>query len=256
MTALQWDSTFQTALWTAGANTTFTPNSTTAPDGTQTAGLLVDSTTSAVHSLASSQSFATTNTLIYNCSFFAKQAAGSSLLIQCTGSQTNAAFGGGYANFTLTGNGAATSGGTVVGAAITAYPNGWYRCSLQLTAGATTTSQGFFVTLQNSSGNTRSQAYAGTGTGVYIWGMMVEVAPNSAFLVPSSYIPCGAAANVTRAADVITVTPGGALANIITSSGAARGCSSACWGCCRTHRPFSGLTGRRYRRCCGILPGC
>jgi hypothetical protein len=79
---------------------------------------------------------------------------------------------------------------------ITNFGNGWYRCSITFTSGAT--GNGFFDTYINNGSTT---SYVGDGTsGIFAWGAQLET---GAF--GTSYIPT-VATSVTRNADIASMT--------------------------------------------------
>ena len=167
-----------------------TDSATTAPDGTNTATLLVEDTQNSGRYISNATNFVAGTTYTVSC--WAKQYTTNryfGLVLSIT------SFGGNkVAAFDLTGNGTATHGqdGTP---RIEAFPNGWYRCSLTATATVTSTS-GIQLRLTDSSTNGISN-YTGDGaSGIYIWGAQVEEGS-----YPTSYIPTSGA-TATRAADV------------------------------------------------------
>jgi hypothetical protein len=82
-------------------------------------------------------------------------------------------------------------------AAITSIGNGWYRCSITVTAVAGTN----YALIGVATGDGDTGGYAGTpGSGIYAWGAQVE--PGT---VATSYIATSSA-TVTRAADQVNVT--------------------------------------------------
>ena len=177
---------FDNAAWTK-SNSTITANAATAPDGTATADLLVESATTAVHEV--SQTFTVTAANVYTVSVFAKT-NGRHLQIEFTGADTTP--NNSYANFDLS---AGTVGTDSTGTArIQALANGWYRCSITVTAAGTSLRP--YCHMITNSAAARDQSYAGDGTsGIYPWGIQVELGSQM-----SSYIPTVAAA-VTRSVD-------------------------------------------------------
>jgi hypothetical protein len=178
------------AAWTHVGGS-HTANQTTAPSGEVTADLFTEnSAASTQHRL--SQVPAVANGSTYTVSVFVKRASGSRHfgLIISTGAAVARIY------FDLDTGSVAT---VVAGSGtITAYPNGWYRCT------ATGVSGGLFATtyLQLCNGTTLgSETYTGDGTsGLYIWGAQLEAGS-----FPTSYIPT-TGATVQRAADVCDIT--------------------------------------------------
>jgi hypothetical protein len=181
---------FDDAYWTKQRSSA-TANATTAPDGTTTAEKIVEDTTiTNSHDLRRSASV--TNGTVYTISIFAKAAE-----------RTWCAIYAGFSSATST-----TSfdlGAGVVGtvsanatATMTALANGWYRCTITVTANASSGAVFFYLATGDGIAGT---SYTGDGTsGAFFWGAQLEEA---AFA--SSYIPT-VASTVTRAADQVTAT--------------------------------------------------
>ncbi|WP_374648936.1 hypothetical protein [Rhizorhabdus sp.] len=179
---------FENGVWTKG-NATIASNAAAAPDGATTADKLVESSGSAEHYVTQVPAF--TGGAAYTFSFFAK--AGERSVIACRGTGVWAA--DPRVRFALSGEGSVTVDSGTPTATITAFPNGWYRCTMT----ATPTSSGggeFRLSLYNS-----GYGYEGDGiSGLYIWGAQLEAGSFA-----TSYIPTLAAA-VTRSADNLTMT--------------------------------------------------
>lgn len=178
------------AAWTHVGGT-HNANQATAPSGELTADLFTEnSAASTQHRLFQIPTVAIGTT--YTVSVFVKRASGSrQFALTLT---TTTAVARVYFNLDT-----GTVGTVVAGSGtITAYPNGWYRCT------ATGVADGLTGTtfLQMCNGTTSgSETYTGDGTsGLYIWGAQVEA---GAF--PTSYIAT-TSATVQRSAEVATMT--------------------------------------------------
>ena len=174
--------------WTATGLLAFgsgsTLNALAAPDGQTTADLITENTSSSQHNVTQTS----TTTGAKRFSVFAKQGPGARLLRLIDFNATDGALAETYFNL---------STGTVVSGpgAIQAFPNGWYRCSIQSTTTVTST---YFISIATSAS---AFTYTGDGTsGIYLWGAQLEA---GAF--PTSYIPT-TSATVTRAADLASIT--------------------------------------------------
>ena len=106
-----------------------------------------------------------------------------------------------YANFTLSGNGTISSGGSdITGATITPYPNGWYRCTLSWNT--TTTHYGGGIVISNSM-SSELPAYVGDvddTKGFLAWGFQDEAGSFATSLIPTN------GSTVTRGRDIATIT--------------------------------------------------
>ena len=183
------------AYWVK-AETTVTANAIAAPDGTTTAGKLIESTANSQHTLASAAITWAGNTQ-YTFTFYAKAGERSKfdLLFGTAGNWVNSER---TIAFDL-------STGTLISvpnspllASITPAGNGWYRCRMTATTVASPTASAAFIRMYD---NANASSYTGTaGYGLYFWGAQLEA---GAF--PTSYIPT-TTATVTRAADVPSIT--------------------------------------------------
>ena len=178
--------TFDSASWSK-IGATVTANTTTAPDGTTTADTLVEDTSTGVHIAFQAGSFVAGTT--YTITVFAKAGTRTRLNMINVGGVSY------EGNFDLlTGTVISSPLGT---ASITAAGNGWYRCQMTSTAGATASGNVQFRLV--SSGTTTS--YTGDGTsGLFLWGAQLEAGASA-----TSYIPT-VASQVTRSADDATMT--------------------------------------------------
>ena len=159
----------------------------TAPDGSSTADVLVeDATPTTVHQV--SQGITFTALTVYTFSIWAKARERSFIELRYS-----AGFGSVVlAYFNLTTGAVGTTSGTT-STSVTAYQNGWYRCSITATSGAAPAGGEVVIRLANADGG---ETYSGDNTsGVYLWGAQVEA---GAF--HSSYIPT-TTGSVARTAD-------------------------------------------------------
>jgi hypothetical protein len=160
-----------TSVW-GQLSVTITPNVTTAPDGTVTADLAVNTgtVTSLFYQLPPTANIGTT---AMNCSVYAKAAT-----------STTFTFNGYYTGdtevnitFTLTGSGSTNDSAN---STITALDNGWYRCSINVPArvgAGTTFNWRIWPTTRGSS----------SAVGCYFWGAQLEIGTTA-----TTYYPVGA----------------------------------------------------------------
>jgi hypothetical protein len=153
---------FDNAAWTK-TNSTVTANSTTAPDGTSTAEKVASSVTTTTAVRVNQASFSTASGSSYVLSVFAKKDdINFVVLLDAT---TNK---GKYFNLD-TGAVGLDEGGAPAASSITSFGNGWYRCSITVTA---STTLGARIYLSSTDG---TLSYAATsGQGIFLWGAQLE----------------------------------------------------------------------------------
>ena len=160
-----------------------TANSTTAPNGTNTGNLIVENSVNSTHWFE--QSFTAINGTPYTLSVYFKAKERT----QCAlfGFADNGVFATQLVIFDLSNGTVVSQSGTQTNS-ITDAGNGWYRCSITLTAGASAT--GYFA---YGLANGGSNSYQGNGTsGLYMWGRQL----NTGTLKP--YFPTTDRLNVPR----------------------------------------------------------
>jgi hypothetical protein len=178
---LEYSEDFTNLYW-GKLNSTITPNNTISPDGTQNADKFVENNGTGEKWIYTTPTVTTGS--VYTYSIFAKKGERDFIYIN------------GYSNgnfrawFNLnTGTIGATDAG--VSAKIENYGNGWYKCSVTITA---VIGVQFYLLGVSNANNVVD--YSGNGTsGIYIWGAQAE---QSSY--PTSYIPT-TTASATRVAD-------------------------------------------------------
>ena len=171
---------FDNAIWEK-VETSVQPNATTAPDGSNTADMLVESSANDTHLVRRSSGTRILFETVYTFSVFLKDGG------RFRGRLANIVSGAGYqVDFNLNAGtvsgGAPVGDGEYIGAGIKPIDNGWYRVWVtgKLPEGVYTANPQ--IILQDNSGQT---VYTGNGTsGLYVWGAQLEKGP-----VPTSYIP-------------------------------------------------------------------
>jgi len=168
---------FTTTWTTTSLNATITANTTAAPDGTTTADTLTDDATNGIHRV--SQTVTTSNTLQMVYSVFAKYSTMQWISISAaTGTGTWAGAKFDVQNGVLGSTSQQGTGFTANSSSITSVGNGWYRCVLIYTAGASgstsmlvsgATDGTTFTTSQRG-----SEVYIGSGSAVFLWGAQLE----------------------------------------------------------------------------------
>lgn len=176
---------FANASWVkAGGSISSVAN--VAPDGSANSELFSEDATTGAHRIF--QSFTGTIGIAYTLSVFLKFNGRAEVALE-----NRSITGNPFAVFNIQ-NGTIGLVSAGLTAAIQAYPNGWYRCSI---AGTATLAGGNYL-INGYSGST---TYTGlNGPAFYIYGAQVEA---GAF--PTSYIPT-VASTVVRSADVCSIT--------------------------------------------------
>ena len=179
------------------SNVTLAENDSTAPDGTESATKITETTATASHyTYAPAASFTIGTTYTISC--FVK--AGTKSLVQLTGS--SGTFGGGlYAHFDVE-NGAVGSTGSGTTATIQDIGNGWYRCVITgdatATAGASTAGVLYMI---ESLAAGRGPSFTGSASNyLYAYGLQLEAGS-----FPTSYIKSNSGSTTTRSADVASI---------------------------------------------------
>lgn len=192
---LTYSEQFDNAVWLK-TSASVTANTVVAPDGTLTADVLIEDTSTGSHQVTRASNLSFSSGTAYTLTFFAKQNGRSRI---------NIAADVGVSTFPAAANaiydlstGTIVSTGASATASIVSAGNGWYRCSLTATATATAGSRPGYYIQMTSSGNV---SYTGDGiSGIYLWGAQLEA---GAFA--TSYIPT-VASQVTRSADAASMT--------------------------------------------------
>jgi len=174
---------------------TLTANDTTAPDGATTADKLNDDSGGGTGSVYVQQVITVSAATKYTASVFLKADQLAFAALQALNYDGGIS---GQQYFGLSGAGSLGTASNLDDSSITAYPNGWYRCSITWTQGASDTSFYFRIYLASSISSLTVQL-DGTSS-IFVWGAQVETGP-----IATSYIPT-TTASVTRVKDDITQT--------------------------------------------------
>jgi len=157
---------FDDAVWTKPLTAVCSVNITTAPDGTVTAEKLCPTAVSGVH--YASRNSLSIGTGIAVLSVYAKAAEYTRIALR--ESTTT----GAWSVFDVSGGTVLGSGDGASSIAITSVGNGWYRCTITVSAAVA----GIAVHVVSPSwvsGSPAGHAYTGNGTdGIYVWGAQLE----------------------------------------------------------------------------------
>jgi hypothetical protein len=151
--------TANNASWNNGANASVTGDTTTAPDGTQTADKIVEDTATREHYIGQTYD---AGSYPHQYSVYAKPAGRSWITIQTNNGNAFFDIANGVVGTLTTGTSSITPAG-----------NSWYRCIWQ----PATTANAMYITLA-SNNSTSSDNYTGDGTsGVFVWGAEIKRYP-------------------------------------------------------------------------------
>ena len=149
-------------------NCTIISDSTTDPNGTNTADTMVENAGGGKKEFFQNKNIVSGKQ--YTMSVFAKT-NGRHLQLQPAGGiagSTN------FANFNLTTGTLGTVGAAADNATIKDYGNGWFRCSITMTSTVTSYTAIGILLIENDT-DARGYAYSGDGTsGIFVWGAMLS----------------------------------------------------------------------------------
>ena len=176
-----------------GGSVTITNNNAASPEGVQNAALATGS--GAQKYVLFRDNIAVSSAGDYVMSAFFKYTNNQWIYMSATNFD-----GGGGAYFDIQ-NGVVGQEGTPNTASVEDYGNGWYRCSVKMSIGASDISGRFTLYVARTNGTTdHSTTAAANGKSVNVWGASIE---NGSYL--TSYIPC-MSTSVTRNADACSKT--------------------------------------------------
>lgn len=181
---------FTATYWPVATNAVVTADNTTSPDGTTNADRLADNTTAGVqHRIYRDYTFTAAS---HTLSVFAKRNDHRWLRLFFFDGTTSF-----FGNFDLL-NGVVGNKQASTTTTITAFGNGWYRCTMTATTAAA--AGNIQLVMLPTDDTAVPVLYTGTGTSLWLYGAQLEA---GAFA--TSYIPT-VASQVTRSADVATMT--------------------------------------------------
>ena len=200
--SLTYSAEFDNAGWTK-ERTTVTSNAISAPDGTNTADLLIEDTGTGTHSCKQTESLTSGTSYVLSAHVKANSLDHFFLDIYDTSFTTKAA------TFDLTAVSSADATGSPTSHSIVDIGGGWYRVSMVFTA-PSTSSHTIEIRLSKD-GNWANRSYTGTSESLYVWGAQLEEGTFG-----TSYIPTSGS-TVTRSADVATMPTAGIYGDDFTT---------------------------------------
>lgn len=188
-----------TAQWTKTSQSV-TAGQTGLDPSNPNANLLTNVVAASQH-FVSAASSAFTSGATYCASVFAK--AGTDNLLQLCFSTSGGAFATtAYANFDLNAGTVTATGAAVTNSGIVSFGNGWYRCFMAAPCAVSNSAPAIILSRLGTSTDTRVPSFTpgATNTVSVLWPQ------TEAGTAPSSPVPNATSANLTRAADNITIT--------------------------------------------------
>ena len=170
---------FNNAAWFV-ANISVTANTSTAPDGTTTADTVIPATSNTAHFVY--QPISLTSGSSYTMTVYAKPAGYNRVMLR---ENTTAGY---FVAFDVSlGTVVNTSGAT---GTINAVGNGWYRCSMTITAPAAASAAMAIIGLNNTGSTFADATFTGDGTsGILIWGAQLEQRASATAYTPTTTQP-------------------------------------------------------------------
>jgi hypothetical protein len=156
---------FADASWLKDASTV-TANTITAPNGTLTADTFTANGTANPHGIRQTGVSNLLSGVSYTTSIYAKK--GTNNFIQIVGSTAPYVTSNVFANFDLN-NGTVGTVGSSATATIQDVGDGWYRCTMTATAGATSSTNSYIIQLVSSASAIRGESNS-LSTSVFLWG--------------------------------------------------------------------------------------
>src|SRR5690606_24860218 len=185
---LTWSEDFVQAAWTK-TNVTVIADQTTAPDGANTADLLVEAAAEGLHQVSRTGSLADNTDYVLSAFARARERTWLVLVASDKAGVTRRAF------FDLAAGAVGIVDSGIV-ARIERFAKGWWRCVMRFNSGSGALNPVVAFRLATANG---TGPYTGDGTsGLYIWGAQLEAGPAA-----TSYVRT-AGSTVTRSADALS----------------------------------------------------